>query len=88
MQKTPTYDMFQEEFSMKHWMEESYFNAIVDIVDVKLLTEDGVQFFKKRDCLVSIMGLALECSTKLPNKRKNIKDVLATLQKIKKGVLE
>ena len=86
-QKKPTDDMFKEEFNMKHWVEESYLKTIVDIIDVKLLTEDGVQFSRKKDCLASIMGLALECSTKLPNERKNINDVLAALQNIKKRFL-
>ena len=85
--KAPTDEMFQGEFNIKHRVKESYPNAIADIVDVKLLTEDEVPFYRKADCLTSIMGLALECSAKLPNERKNIKDALATLLKIKNKLL-
>ena len=79
--------MFEEEFNMNNWVKESYPDAIVDIIDAKLLIEDGVIFARKKDCLTSIMGLALDCCAEMPKERPKINHVLNTLQKIKQRLM-
>ncbi|KAK6150024.1 hypothetical protein DH2020_017549 [Rehmannia glutinosa] len=51
-----------------------------------LFTEDE-SLEKKVDCISLIMKLALDCSVELPGERTNMKDALATLQKIGKQFL-
>ena len=81
--KKPTHEMFEGELSIKQWVKKSYPDVIMNIIDPKLLIEDEWQFAIKRDCLLSIMGLALDCLVDLPSERKDIKDALVTLEKIK-----
>ena len=82
-QKSPTDDMFEVEFSIKDWVKDSYPDALIDVMDAKLLTEVGGQFNLEKDYMVSIMGLALDCTTDSPRERKSIIDVLVALKKIK-----
>ena len=81
--KKPTNEMFEGDLSIKEWVKESYPDAIKDVIDPKLLIDNEWQFVMKRDCLVSILRLALDCLADLPNERKNIKDALVVLEKIK-----
>ena len=82
-QKRPTHEMFQGEFNIKQWVKESYPNVIMEIIDPKLLIEDEQHFAIKQNCLVSIMGLAFDCSAESHSERKTMKDALVALKKIK-----
>lgn len=85
--KKPSDEIFSGEMSLKDWVKKSFSDAITDVLDANLLREDK-DFIGKVNCLSSIMGLALECTAKLPEERKNMKDVVAILQKIKMKFLK
>ncbi|EOY27942.1 Leucine-rich repeat protein kinase family protein [Theobroma cacao] len=81
--KKPTDEIFSVEMSLKDWVKNSLSNGTIDeVLDANLLREEE-HFIDKVNALSSIMGLALDCTTKLPEERKNMKDVVAILKKIK-----
>lgn len=79
--KRPTDELFLGELSMRRWISESYSKTTTEIVDDKLLNKGHIQA-NVEDCLRSIMGLAIQCTTDLPEERPSMKDVLASLKKI------
>ncbi|XP_062017861.1 probable LRR receptor-like serine/threonine-protein kinase At3g47570 [Rosa rugosa] len=83
--RKPTDDMFVGEMCLKQWVANSlYANAVVDVVDTDLLqTEEDDDIVSKRDCLSSLMQLALSCSAESSEERINMQEALATLNKIK-----
>ncbi|XP_057719548.1 LRR receptor-like serine/threonine-protein kinase EFR [Arachis stenosperma] len=85
-QKKPTDEMFVGEFSIKEWVQMSCPDSLLDIIDAKLLVEEG-ETDTKQDCLLSIMTLALNCSADSPGERTKMKDVMNALKKIKRLLL-
>ncbi|KAL1059916.1 hypothetical protein V6Z11_1Z142400 [Gossypium hirsutum] len=92
--KKPTDNVFVEEETIRHWMESSLPKGAIEIADVDLLKErmnEIQQAYKKEDeyfvvkanCISAIMELALNCSAELPEERKDMKDVVVELKKIK-----
>ncbi|KAL7251302.1 hypothetical protein ACSBR1_013189 [Camellia fascicularis] len=80
----PTDEMFFEDMTMKRWMRESLPNAISDVIDANLLKPEEEHLTTVvLQCVSSIMELALSCSAESPEERINMKDVLATLKKVK-----
>ncbi|KAL1334651.1 hypothetical protein AAHE18_11G192600 [Arachis hypogaea] len=85
-QKKPTDEMFVGEFSIKEWVKMSCPDSLLDIIDAKLLVEEG-ETDTKQDCLLSIMTLALNCSAESPGERTRMKDAMNALKKIKRLLL-
>ncbi|XP_050138297.1 receptor kinase-like protein Xa21 isoform X2 [Malus sylvestris] len=89
--RKPTNEMFVGEMDLKQWIADSLFPdaAIGEVVDADILgaEEDG-DFVSRRDCLSSVMRLALACSAALPGERINMKDAAITLTKIKTKYLK
>ncbi|CAN6560486.1 unnamed protein product [Malus baccata var. baccata] len=89
--RKPTDEMFVGEMDLKQWIADSLFPdaAIGEVVDADILgaEEDG-DFVSRRDCLSSVMRLALACSAALPGERINMKDAVITLTKIKTKYLK
>ncbi|XP_070674456.1 probable LRR receptor-like serine/threonine-protein kinase At3g47570 [Malus domestica] len=89
--RKPTDEMFVGEMDLKQWIADSLLPdaAIGEVVDADILgaEEDG-DFVSRRDCLLSIMRLALACSAALPRERINMKDAAITLTKIKTKYLK
>ncbi|KAF3665762.1 putative acid phosphatase 1-like [Capsicum annuum] len=56
---------------------------VKDFVDANLLTSTGNPLQKELDFVASIMKVALDCCAESPERRTNMKDVVAMLQKIK-----
>ncbi|XVE53072.1 hypothetical protein DITRI_Ditri02bG0175100 [Diplodiscus trichospermus] len=81
--KKPTDEMFTEEMSLKCWVNESLPSAVVDVVDANLLNTGESEGIAAKDCVLSILQLALECSRELPEERVEMKEVVARLKKIK-----
>lgn len=87
--RKPTDEMFDGEMSLKQWVASSLLlspDTISEVVDANLLGTDDDHddsMISKRDCLTSIMRLALACSTESPVERTNMQEVLVTLNKIK-----
>ncbi|KAI7986447.1 putative LRR receptor-like serine/threonine-protein kinase [Camellia lanceoleosa] len=80
----PTDEMFSEDMTMKRWIRESLPNAISDIIDANLLKPEEEKLTAiVLQCVSSIMELALSCTAESPTERMNMKDVLATLKKVK-----
>ncbi|KAG6692179.1 hypothetical protein I3842_10G100500 [Carya illinoinensis] len=80
--KKPTDDMFIGEMTLKHWVDESLLTSILDIVDANLLRNEK-EHATMEDCISSIMRLALDCCAESPAQRIDIKNVSATLNKLK-----
>ncbi|PON87273.1 Serine/threonine protein kinase [Trema orientale] len=86
--KKPTDEMFNEEMSLKQWVENSIPHGITDIIDANLLRRGDEHYPIKKDCLSSVIGLALSCSATSPEDRIDMKNVAATLNKIKTKFLK
>ncbi|KAK4487034.1 hypothetical protein RD792_006349 [Penstemon davidsonii] len=87
--KRPTDELFLGELTMKRWVSESFPNSIMHIVDTELLNADEEYSVKYNieECLTSIMELAIECTSDLPDERPNMKDVHVRLMKINNKVV-
>ncbi|KAK4478957.1 hypothetical protein RD792_014464 [Penstemon davidsonii] len=82
--KSPTYEMFFGELTMRRWVSESFPNSIMQIIDAELLKEnERTKSLTHQKSLTSIMGLALECTADVPEERLDMKDVLKRLKMIK-----
>ncbi|KAF5472278.1 hypothetical protein F2P56_009012 [Juglans regia] len=80
--KKPTDGMFLGEMTLKHWVDESLLTSILTIVDANLLRNEK-EHAAMEDCISSIMRLALDCCAESPTQRIDIKNVSATLNKLK-----
>ncbi|XVF78733.1 hypothetical protein PTKIN_Ptkin14bG0159300 [Pterospermum kingtungense] len=85
--KKPTDEMFNEAMTMRHWVKGSLSKGMADIADGDLLRTEDEYFIVKSNCISSIMELALDCSSEVPEERKDVKDVVAILKKIKRDFL-
>ncbi|EOY13285.1 Leucine-rich repeat protein kinase family protein, putative [Theobroma cacao] len=82
--KKPTNEMFVGEMSLKHWVTESLPSALTQVIDANLLINSWErEHVAIKDCALSILQLALECSKELPEERIDMKNVVAKLKKIK-----
>ncbi|XVF79024.1 hypothetical protein PTKIN_Ptkin14bG0186200 [Pterospermum kingtungense] len=81
--KKPTDEMFGEEMSLKHWVKVSLPYKVLDIMDANLLNTGERECLASKDCVSSILQLALECSADLPEDRIDMKEVVPRLKKIK-----
>ena len=90
--RKPTDEMFVGEMNFKQWITKSLLpDAIKDgVVDDNLLgtEQNDDDFVSKRDCLSSIMRLALACCAESPEERINMEEAVATLKKIKTKFLK
>ncbi|KAH0646749.1 hypothetical protein KY290_035358 [Solanum tuberosum] len=80
--KSPVDDLFVGDFTMKRWICQSFPNQLVDVVDINLFSLDEENFTSKERCFKSIMELALECTTDLPEERICMEDITLRLKKI------
>ncbi|XVF20553.1 hypothetical protein REPUB_Repub12eG0010400 [Reevesia pubescens] len=85
--KKPTDDFFTGEMTMVRWMEGLLSKGTIDATNFSLLREKDEHFMERANCISSIMRLALDCSVELPEKRKDMKDVVSILKKIKRKFL-
>ncbi|EOY13268.1 Leucine-rich repeat protein kinase family protein, putative [Theobroma cacao] len=84
IRKKPTGEMFVGEMSLKYWVTKSLPSTLTQVVDANLLSSTNEQeHFAIKDCALSILQLALECSEELPEERIDMKNVVAQLKKIK-----
>ncbi|PIN24408.1 Non-specific serine/threonine protein kinase [Handroanthus impetiginosus] len=82
--KRPTDDLFTAGLSLRQWIYDTYPHSLTHVSDATLLNPSEESFYKNVECISLIMRLALDCSSELPGERINMKDALATLQKIRK----
>ncbi|XP_022741990.1 LRR receptor-like serine/threonine-protein kinase EFR [Durio zibethinus] len=81
--KKPTDEICAGEMSIKYWVKTSLPSTLIEVVDTNLLNNEGRQYSATRDCTLSILQLALECSEEVPEERIDMKEVVAKLTKIK-----
>lgn len=80
--KKPTDDMFGGGMSLKQHIQVALPDAVAEVADANLLTEEE-KFPDKKDCISSILGLAVECCVGVPDERIGITQVLSTLISIR-----
>ncbi|KAG5222809.1 Leucine-rich repeat protein kinase family protein [Salix suchowensis] len=85
--RRPTDEMFIGEMNLKLWVKDSLPGAVTQVADDRL-KDHGQYPAAKKDCLSSILELALQCSAEQPEERIDIKDVLTTLKNIKAKFLK
>ncbi|KAJ7947114.1 Leucine-rich repeat receptor-like protein kinase family protein [Quillaja saponaria] len=79
IRKKPCDEIFLGELSLKTWVKVSCPHSIINVVDNYLVREEEENLDIKKDCLLSIIELASECSASSPEERSDIKDVLVHL---------
>ncbi|KAK2979884.1 hypothetical protein RJ640_023955 [Escallonia rubra] len=82
----PTDEMFAGHMTLKCWVKESLPSAVIQVIDRNLLRQGGENSLAVVDCVSSILMLAVDCAAESPEQRINMKDVLATLKKIKEVI--
>ncbi|KAK2983434.1 hypothetical protein RJ640_027932 [Escallonia rubra] len=81
--KKPTDEMFAGQMTLKWWVKESLPSPVIQVLDRNLLRQGSENSLAEVDCVSSILKLALDCTAESPEQRINMKDVLATLKKIR-----
>lgn len=82
--KKPTDEMFGGEMSLISWIMETLPGEIERVVDPCLLRNEEEYYHAKITCLSDIMRLALMCTSFSPSERLNMKEVVDTLDEIKR----
>ncbi|KAL6334635.1 hypothetical protein AAG906_019495 [Vitis piasezkii] len=59
--RRPTDEIFSEEMSMKNWVRDSLCGSVTEVVDANLLRGEDEQFMAKKQCISSVLGLAVDC---------------------------
>ncbi|PIN16407.1 Serine/threonine protein kinase [Handroanthus impetiginosus] len=80
----PTDERFGDEISLKSWVSFSLqANRISEVVDPNLLGKEDQNFSAKKQCLSSMLCLAMECLATSPSDRISINEVVSKLEKIR-----
>ena len=92
--KRPIDSMFKDDFSLSNFASMALPERVCEIIDPMLLeeelgrTEGDIRGWDDlsqvvRKCLVSIIEIGVACSSKFPGERRNIRDVVAELGRIR-----
>ncbi|RWR91424.1 LRR.XII-like protein [Cinnamomum micranthum f. kanehirae] len=91
--KRPSDDLFKDDFGLHQFAKMALPESVMDIVDRRLLSEDIDIIRHNRnnnrvnsmvhECLVSLVKIGVSCSVESPRARKEMKDVIAELQKVR-----
>ncbi|KAK2642499.1 hypothetical protein Ddye_024262 [Dipteronia dyeriana] len=79
--KKPTDIMFEGGISLKCWVKDALPNSVTEVADTNLL--GGENFTATKDCISSILELAVDCSADSPERRLDITNVLSALANIR-----
>ncbi|KAJ4828743.1 hypothetical protein Tsubulata_043077, partial [Turnera subulata] len=80
--KAPTDEFFVGEMSLKQYVSEALPDRVAEIADSNLpLQEENLS--AKKDCLLSVLRLAVECSANFPENRIDISEAASSLKSIK-----
>ncbi|XP_062218465.1 receptor kinase-like protein Xa21 [Phragmites australis] len=97
--KKPTDTMFNEELSLREWVNQAFSSRLADVVDHNIFLDEEATSsgdiqednWSSREespngwsCLAQMLDLGLQCSHDLPEERMTMKDVAAKLERIKK----
>ncbi|KAM3306455.1 hypothetical protein P3S67_013325 [Capsicum chacoense] len=72
---------FEGDLSLRKWVSNSLPEAVMDVIDINLVTPTGNHLQKELDVVASIMNLALDCCAESPARRTNMKDVVGCYRK-------
>ncbi|WCJ30095.1 Receptor kinase-like protein Xa21 [Euphorbia peplus] len=81
--KRPTDEIFNEEMSIKQWIEYLLPSGVAELADPNLISVNEQHYEAKTDCISSIMVLALKCCVDVPEERSSSKEAASALNKIK-----
>ncbi|XP_037451528.1 probable LRR receptor-like serine/threonine-protein kinase At3g47570 [Triticum dicoccoides] len=89
--KRPTDPMFKDGVSIVDFVDSNFPHEIVHVIDVNLSEDSGVDITQAnkasenyvRECLVSMLQLALSCTHPVPSERMNMKEVASKIHAIK-----
>ncbi|CAI9090635.1 OLC1v1025450C1 [Oldenlandia corymbosa var. corymbosa] len=85
--KCPSDKMFGETLTLRSWVQESMPDRLSTVIDVELLSTFSQHFHEILVKILSIMDIALTCTTVSPRERCSIEEVLGSLNKIKLQML-
>ncbi|XP_031250748.1 probable LRR receptor-like serine/threonine-protein kinase At3g47570 [Pistacia vera] len=91
--KRPTDELFNGDLNLHKFVKVAIPERVIEIVDPILLqeTEEGQTSLRShsvRECLISIFGIGVTCSSKSLSERTNMDDVTAQLHFIKNKLLQ
>ncbi|KAH9714640.1 protein kinase domain-containing protein [Citrus sinensis] len=85
--KKPTNEIFNEEMTLKQWVNGWLPISTVEVVDPNLLSQEDVHFVAKEQCVSFVFNLAMACTVESPEKRINAKEIVTKLLKIRGSLL-
>ncbi|KAJ0102205.1 hypothetical protein Patl1_06576 [Pistacia atlantica] len=91
--KRPTNEMFNGDLNLHDFVKAAIPERVIEIVDPVLLqeTEEGQTSLRShivRECLISIFGIGVTCSSRSPSERTNMDGVIPNLHSIKNKLLQ
>ncbi|XP_031250753.1 probable LRR receptor-like serine/threonine-protein kinase At3g47570 [Pistacia vera] len=91
--KRPTDEMFNGDMNLHDFVKTAILERVIEIVDPVLLQEieegqTSLRSHSVRECLISIFGIGVTCSSRSPSERTNMDDVTAQLHSIKNRLLQ
>ncbi|KAH0684355.1 hypothetical protein KY289_022107 [Solanum tuberosum] len=81
--RRPSDEMFTGDLSLKHWVKNSLPTGVAQIVDADLTRQKEEPLNAKMQCFISVMELALSCTSVSRDARVNMKEALLGLKKIR-----
>ncbi|XXG58234.1 hypothetical protein AAC387_Pa04g0593 [Persea americana] len=91
--KRPSDDMFKDDLSLHQFAKMALPESVMDIIDRRLLPEEieitrhnrnnNIVSSMMHECLVSLVKIGVSCSAESPKARKEMKDVVAELSKVR-----
>lgn len=85
--RKPTDECFTGEMTLRHCVNDSLHNSLMDVIDTSLLEREDAHFAAKEECVSSVLSLAINCTSELPNDRIDMRTVVSQLVKIKATLL-
>ncbi|KAK3154709.1 hypothetical protein QOZ80_2BG0194170 [Eleusine coracana subsp. coracana] len=94
--RRPTDNAFDSSLGLRNYVETALNNNVMDIIDMKLLTEvennhhttmrDPSSIITRVDSLISLLKLGLVCSVETPSSRMTTKEIIKELHVIKNAL--
>ncbi|KAK4482627.1 hypothetical protein RD792_009791 [Penstemon davidsonii] len=81
--KRPTDEAFSDRINLHNFVSNALPDHVMEIVDPFIQTEHGMNSNKIKDCLASVLSIAVACSRTVPRDRISMKDVVIELRKIR-----
>ena len=79
--KKPTDNMFDEQLNLQYWIKDALPHSVTEIANTNLLKEENLS--AKKDCILSILQVAVDCTVEMPENRLDTASILGALKNIK-----